>query len=341
MGDGTKENPFTREDVLNLVRENGGTAVGLDLSGKVFEEHINLFGLDLSGIILKGAVFPASKKLKDLVGNMKDQMPHMGFAPLIGTSLAEVNLQGADLSHAKLSGINMRHAQLQKANLSFAQLVGTNLMLAQLQGAKLQYANLTDAYMWGADLRNADIGYAQLGGTHLRSAKMEGAYLFESQFSGADLRYVDWGNYISGEEKEKHFRMAAANYRELKLLYNSIGFYDLAGEFFYREMECKRRILHSLWLEVFRILCGYGERPFRVLVSAVVVIFGSAIAYRFGGLSLPYSIYFSFVSFTALGYGSWVPQPTGWAKGVGVAEAFVGVFMMALFLVTFTRKMTR
>jgi len=30
MGDGTKENPYTREDVLRLIEENGGTAKGLD-----------------------------------------------------------------------------------------------------------------------------------------------------------------------------------------------------------------------------------------------------------------------------------------------------------------------
>ena len=33
MGDGTKENPYTREDVLRLIKENGGTAKELDLSG--------------------------------------------------------------------------------------------------------------------------------------------------------------------------------------------------------------------------------------------------------------------------------------------------------------------
>ncbi|GAJ04962.1 unnamed protein product, partial [marine sediment metagenome] len=34
--------------------------------------------------------------------------------------------------------------------------------------------------------------------------------------------------------------------------------------------------------------------------------FNSFEAYLFGGLNLVYSIYFSAVSFTALGYGSWV-----------------------------------
>ena len=54
MGDGTEQNPFTREDVLRRIEENGGTAKGLDLSGKRFEEGIDLRDeLDLKEIILK------------------------------------------------------------------------------------------------------------------------------------------------------------------------------------------------------------------------------------------------------------------------------------------------
>ncbi len=39
MGNGTEENPYTREDVLKLIEENGGTAKGLDLLGKAFEQR--------------------------------------------------------------------------------------------------------------------------------------------------------------------------------------------------------------------------------------------------------------------------------------------------------------
>ena len=48
-----KEKPLTREDVLKRIEENGGTAKGLDLSGKTFKDGINLRGLNLEGIILK------------------------------------------------------------------------------------------------------------------------------------------------------------------------------------------------------------------------------------------------------------------------------------------------
>ncbi|MFC1956061.1 ion channel [Chloroflexota bacterium] len=90
-----------------------------------------------------------------------------------------------------------------------------------------------------------------------------------------------------------------------------------------------------------RLLCGYGEKPERVVISAIVVVFGLTIVYIFGGLNLAYAIYFCAVSFTALGYGSWAPTPVGWIQGLGAVEPFLGVFMMALFLVTFIRKMTR
>ena len=78
-------------------------------------------------------------------------------------------------------------------------------------------------------------------------------------------------------------------------------------------------------------------------VEARGFIFGSAVAYSlFGGLDLPYSLYFSVISFTALGYGSWVNiRPEGWVQALGATESFIGVFMMALLLVTFVRKWTR
>ncbi|GAI59594.1 unnamed protein product, partial [marine sediment metagenome] len=105
---------------------------------------------------------------------------------------------------------------------------------------------------------------------------------------------------------------------------------------------------NSLWwalLTAYDLLCGYGERLKRILVWIFVIVFGLAAAYyfwgSFGTSSFGDTLYYSVASFTALGYGKWAPQPTGWAKGMGAAEAFIGVFMMALFLVTFVRKMTR
>ncbi|GAH63404.1 unnamed protein product, partial [marine sediment metagenome] len=104
--------------------------------------------------------------------------------------------------------------------------------------------------------------------------------------------------------------------------------------------------LSSIRHTLYGLLCGYGERPWQVFASAAVVVLGLALIYFAIGTLTPgtflNSLYYSAVSFTALGYGSWAPEPTGWViKAIGALEAFVGVFMMALFLITFTRKMTR
>jgi hypothetical protein len=77
------------------------------------------------------------------------------------------------------------------------------------------------------------------------------------------------------------------------------------------------------------------------VASAAVVVFGLAGIYSASALTFPSALYHSAVSFTALGYGLGASNVDGWVKGVGAAESFIGIFMMALFLITFVRKMTR
>ena len=170
----------------------------------------------------------------------------------------------------------------------------------------------------------------------------------------ADLDEADWGSYIIGEEsKKEELHFAESVYRRLKQWYTSAGIYDIAGEFFFREMEAKRKgvkwwpkFWHRGWLGFVAFICGYGERPLRVIGWAVSVVLGSALIYFIIGSVWKWwaflnSLYFSAVSFTALGYGSWVETTNDWIRGIGAFESFIGVFTIALFLITFTRKMTR
>ncbi len=273
MGDGTKEHPYTREDVLRLIEENGGTAEGLDLSRKFFEEGIDLSKLNLRKIILKESF--------------------------------------------------LKKAHFEESILTGSHLEGVYLEFAHLENAELHFARLERALLWSA------------------------------QFSSdTRLEDIDWGNYILWEEIAKTYTTALISYRRLKNLHTNAGMYDVAGKFYYREMEAKRKARKwrkephlKLWSLILRILCGYGENWERVIISAAAVIFGLALIYLAIGTLSPNtflnSLYYSAVSFTALGYGSWAPQPTGSVKALGAFEAFIGIFMMALFLVTFTRKMTR
>ena len=287
MGDGTKESPFTREDVLRLIKENGGTAEGLDLSEKWFEKGIDLTELDLKGIILINA-------------------------HLEGANLGEAHLEGAYLGEAHLEGTYLLGAHLEGANLSYAHLEGADLWVAHLEGATL----------WGARFS-----------------------------SDTKLEDADWGNYILSEEKNGLFDWAVATYRQLKVWYANAGIHDIAAKFYYREKEAGRKALrwrsklwyHRLALEASRWLFGYGEQWWRIIIWMALFIFGPTAAYYLSGeLDLLYSLYFSVVSFTALGYGKWVNfNPQGWIQALGAIQSVAGIFLMTLFLVTFIRKMTR
>jgi len=298
--------------VVRLLREHGGP-VGLNLRGS------DLSGADLSRLDLHAARLDAA------------------------------NLEGADLSGANLQGVglwraNLRHANLQGARLEYANLQKALLEYANLQKARLEYANLQEADLWKANLQEADLRRARLAGANLRDANLEGA---------------DWGNYVLGEEGAGEFDEAASAYRALKRRHTEAGMYDVAGEFFYREMEARRklawrgepdseqprRLPYAVTLYALRFLYGYGERPLRVIGWVAAVILGFALGHwAVGTVERGFwdGLYYSAVSFTALGYGGWAPEPQGWAgRFLGVGESLLGVFMMALFLVTFTRKMTR
>ncbi len=314
MGEGTEQNPYTREDVLKAIEENGDTAKELDLSGKVFEEAIDLSDLDLHGIILRNT-----------------------------------HLEKAKLQHTDLEGADLGNAQLEEANLE-----KTNLKKAYLEIAHLEEAYLGDTHLEGANLSSAYLERAYSLGTHF-----EGAYLWGAKFSPETrLEQADWGNYILGEEENRWFDGAADAYRQLKMWYTKAGLYDIAGKFFYREMEVKRKALKwwpnpfpRVWSTFLSLICGYGERPLRVTGWAASVILISAVVYFLIGsvwqwAALWQSLYFSAVSFTALGYGSWIDETwvvtaNNYIRGLGAAESFIGIFSIALFLITFVRKMTR
>jgi hypothetical protein len=277
-----------------------------------------------------------------------------------GLDLRGAELGGADLSHLDLHGVDLWSANLQGANLDFANLqvailIEADLREARLSTAKLQGGRLSDANLEGAHLDGADLRGADLGGANLQRAALAYANLRDSR-----LEDVKWGDYVVGEEIECFFGGAASAYRGLKQWHTDSGMYDIAGEFHYREMGARRkeawqpdlpwgaptrRLPYALSLGALRLLYGYGERPQRVIGWAAGIIFGlAAVHCVFGTVAggILDALYFSAVSFTALGYGAWAPEPQGWAgKFLGVGEALMGVFMMALFLVTFTRKMTR
>ena len=150
------------------------------------------------------------------------------------------------------------------------------------------------------------------------------------------------------------------------------GNYSIAGEFYYREMEVRRKGTETkkkrLWFEIYRILARYDEKLSWVIKNSLLLILLRAILFFWGvarlGTELPpeenpyiidysldslnssyttfkdfgYCMYYSVVTFTTLGYGD--IYPLGYSHLFASVEALTGAFFMALFVV-FARKVMR
>ena len=187
---------------------------------------------------------------------------------------------------------------------------------------------------------------------------------------------IIWEEY-QGELKD-NWKELEGIYRRLKQSYQKYGDTSTAGKFYYQEMECKRKQLKGIdkhfWYLFYKTLCGYGEKPFRVIWASGFIILASSILFLYWGIELLGSevsnlparlidynlslnfqwvimnyekvirdwlecLYTSVITFTTLGYGD--VHPIGFSRIVASVEAGFGIIMTALFIFVFTRKMLR
>ena len=162
-------------------------------------------------------------------------------------------------------------------------------------------------------------------------------------------------------------------YRLAKQAAQERGDYRLAGEYHYAE-QCsgerarRSRVMTSPWRPAFfapsnlaallravgelvfaRVLFGYGERPGRVFLTGLGVIFAWSLLYygsgaltgavTAGGTTWLDCLHFSTVTFTTVGYGD--IMPLGVARLFAGSEAILGTALMALFIVSLARRYSR
>ncbi|MCP5325169.1 MAG: pentapeptide repeat-containing protein [Oceanospirillaceae bacterium] len=274
---------------------------------------------------------------------------------------------------AKLEGFILTRADLQNINLVQHGVKGGyslchgDLYRADLRGAHLFHIDLSGTSLMKADCRDANLHFANLSGCNLLGAR----------FDHAKIENIEWGKALLQEEKgfeyaragDKNnaldqFEQAEEICRNLRKVSERQGLFELAGKFFYEEMQMRRYQMPELSFQRFisklvDVFCGYGEKPLRVIVFSLALIALCALLFFVLGVQgqdhfirldfndslylniedLLRSFYMSVVTFTTLGYGD--ITPVGWSKIVAAFEAFTGSFTLALFVVVFVKKMTR
>lgn len=371
-GGGTK--PEALREELEKAAAAGVCLFEAKLAGTQLES-VMLTGAALEGADLSGAKLAWA----DLSGAQLAEAD-LSHAVLWEANLSGAQLKGTRFAGAKLEGVNLSAAILWKANLSGATLSGADLSGAMLSGADLSGADASDTKFANANLREAKLtGKVNLRGANFTEALLANAELsLDANLDRVtwwpeDQRFwwqraLHLGAPMLRDERlaadEHDLHVCESLYRQIKQCHQHSGQYHEAGVFFIREMECRRGQLKSPFERGVRgltyFLSDYFENWTRVVVIGLLVIFLGACAQGLCGIrtaptgqyvvgpgigrptldSVISACYFSVMTFTATGYGDYVPSP-GLGQILAALQALTGVFLMSLMLVCMARKYGR
>ena len=303
--------------------------------------------------------------ISELLKTLKETRSARGFN-LKKIVLQDAELMSVDFSDCALAQSVIRNCNLFYNNFSGADMVGSDLSGSDLTGSlfsktDLTRSNLIGARFWHSDLSGTILTEANLSGADLWQAKLYNARMWRTDIDTA--RFITRqnfsqkrGRFINIEKIDEATHMSAEDaYRDLKRYFIAYGRYNDASWASFKEktME-KKRLRTGMNVAYFPVLlmgllCGYGERPHRVVLSSGFFILMYGVLYNTlnalrspldAGYALGFwdSIYYSVVTFTTLGYGDIIPKMAVHFRMLAVSEAFIGAFMMGLFVFTLARK---
>lgn len=238
--------------------------------------------------------------------------------------------------------------------------------------------DFTDAYLSSGKIvlpvdsnLNMNLTRATLGDLEI-ACKQERSWVENAIFKNTDFQGFDFSEYRSELEPDWNLfnnpdPNSPTDYRDIEVTYlkakrgaKSVGDTKAASEFFSKEMKYRRRKYWSTLRSntssllqiktgskyignmLFDMTCGFGEKPSRVVITSLSVLFLFSAGFWLiqGKESVANAVLISMQSFIAFipGQGS-VSQSIG--KIAAATEAFIGTFLIALFVFTLTRSVHR
>lgn len=302
-----------------------------------------------------------SRLLKVLNAEKSGQKFNLKKIVLEGIELMNIDFSGANLTQSVIKDSNLFYnnflktdflgSDLSRSDFTGSVLAGADLTKCSLVGGRFWHSDFSDAILTEADLTGADLWQSNLHNARLWRTDLVGAkFITRQNFSRKIARFTS----IERIDEKTHL-VAEDAYRELKRYFITHGRYNDASWAAFKEKTMEKvRLKKShniayLPVALMGLLCGYGERPHRVIMSSafIVLLYGIAF-YALKAVRAPLNtnyilnfwdhIYYSVVTFTTLGYGDIIPKVDFLYKMLAVSEAFIGAFMMGLFVFTLARK---
>ncbi len=244
----------------------------------------------------------------------------------------------------------MNRARLERANLEYA----------YLSDVDLRGCVFTDAKLFNTKFRRNDFSEAKgiskenfLGWKYsiMPQYKMLETYpdqckdvyrALTAHFQAAGaLEDASWAAY---KEREMHRRWFRSRINPLWHIAEDFG------DAVFKQRKPGMKIIlfsfiHSLTSSVqylrltfFKILCGYGERVWRIMVASFLVILIYAVAYSYYGIldEIGSCLYFSVMTFLTVGDANLTLK--GNYQWMVASESFIGLLLMGLFLFTIARR---
>jgi len=283
--------------------------------------------------------------------------PDLEKADLAGENLVRANLRGANLVGANLKGSDLTQAHLVGADLSRANLENAQLSWAVFSGAKLTRANLKNANLLGASLNGARIDDAILIGADLTKASCYGASFKRAKLMGVNLT----GTYLSNVNLND-CRLSGAVYQRANMDGKCKGIRvasSYGNSLFKRDAQdqdyidtLREKVSESWWKrKIFRAWgwIDYGRSLGRVALAAlsisaifggVYTLFPDMLEYRHWADWWFSPFYYSFVTYTTLGFGDITPI-TKEGMILVTIEVILGYITLGLLVSILANKVAR
>ena len=262
-----------------------------------------------------------------------------------------LDLRGIRIEQTQLDGMLIRNV-----NLRWSTIRDVGFKGAKLVDCNLSQASFSECYFRRAVLQKCDIVNSKFDSSDFSNARMDASRLDFATFKSCEITLAN-----IRFRKDASAQVLARVCRNLKLNAISMGHFADASELAYMEKTYERYMLYdqafsrgrerggrrlkaiAFWLDavILNWLWGYGEKPWRLALAMLVVVFGfGTLQYALNGIAGSgwwEHVYFSGITFVSVGYGDLVPtEPI--PRVLAVLEGVTGITFIGLLIASATKK---